>query len=192
VGLNAAKMAVGLGAEVTVLDSDTHRLRELDDIFGGRVRTVYSNQETLERCVLASDLVVGAVLIPGASAPKLVSEDLVKQIEDGSVLVDVSIDQGGCFETSRPTTHADPTYTVHGVVHYCVANMPGGVARTSALALNNATLPFVIQLADKGLGALTEDDHLLHGLNVHRGKITYSAVAQAQGLEYFPAEDVLA
>jgi alanine dehydrogenase len=191
VGINAAMMAVGLGAEVTVLDRSTHRLRELDDLFRGRVVTVFSNEETLERSVLASDLVVGAVLIPGASAPRLVSEEMVRCMEHGSVLVDVSIDQGGCFETSRPTTHDNPTYTVHDVVHYCVTNMPGAVARTSALALNNATLPFAMALAEGGTGAMLEDPHLLAGLNVHRGKVTYAAVAEAQGLEFEEAAGAL-
>lgn len=191
-GLGAARMAAGLGAEVTVIDLSADRLRELDDIFKGRVKTVFSNTEALERFVTVSDIVVGAVLIPGASAPKLVTEDTVRKMEPGSVLVDISIDQGGCFETSRPTTHDKPLYTLHGVVHYCVTNMPGAVARTSTQALNAATLPYVLSLADQGIAALTQDRHFLDGLNIHRGKVTNKAVAEAQELPYHPAAEAVA
>lgn len=179
VGTQAAKMAVGLGAEVTILDRSVPRLRELDDLFGGRVITRYSTGDALEECVIAADAVIGAVLIPGASAPKLVTKSMIKKMKKGAVLVDVAIDQGGCFETSKATTHADPTYIIDGVVHYCVANMPGSVPLTSSHALNNATLPFGLRLANKGLDALRDDEHLLNGLNVHRGMITNQAVAVA-------------
>lgn len=191
VGIHAAKMAAGLGADVTILDRNLRRLAELDDIFGGRVKTRYSTFEALDEETNLADVVVGAVLIPGASAPKLVTRDMLKSMKDGAVLVDVSIDQGGCFETSKPTTHADPTYTVEGVVHYCVANMPGAVPLTSSHALNNATLAYGLLLADKGLGALKENNHLRDGLNVHRGKVTYAAVAEALGYDYVPALDAL-
>lgn len=183
VGLHAARMAVGLGAEVTILDRSLPRLRQLDDLFAGRVRTRYSTFEALEEEVLAADAVIGAVLIPGASAPKLVSRDMLKKMKNGAVLVDVSIDQGGCFEMSRPTTHAEPTFEVEGVTHYCVANMPGAVPLTSSHALNNATLPFGLALADKGLQALHDDPHLMAGLNVHQGKIMYQAVSEALGVD---------
>ncbi|MBI1364796.1 MAG: alanine dehydrogenase [Alphaproteobacteria bacterium] len=191
VGTHAARMAAGLGADVTILDRNARRLAEIDDIFGGRVKTRYSTFEALDEETDAADVVVGAVLIPGASAPKLVTREMLKGMKDGAVLVDVSIDQGGCFETSRPTTHADPTYVVEGVVHYCVANMPGAVPLTSSHALNNATLAFGLALADKGLEALRENKHLRHGLNVHRGKVTHKAVADALGLAYVPAEEAL-
>ncbi len=182
VGTNAAKMAIGLGADVTILDRSLPRLRELDDIFGNQVKTVYSTVDAIEHYSSKADLVVGAVLIPGAAAPKLLDTKHISQMKQGSVLVDVAIDQGGCFETSRATTHQDPVYIVDGVVHYCVANMPGGVARTSTMALNNATLPFGLALADKGpKRAMLENPHLLNGLNVHQGKITYSAVMDALG-----------
>jgi alanine dehydrogenase len=176
---------------VTVLDRSQRRLAQLDDIFGGRVKTRYSTFEALDEETDAADVVIGAVLIPGASAPKLVTRSMLKGMKDGSVLVDVSIDQGGCFETSKPTTHADPTYVVDGVVHYCVANMPGAVPVTSSHALNNATLSFGLQLADKGVEALKENKHLRNGLNVHRGKVTHPAVAEALGYEYVPAADAL-
>lgn len=189
VGYNAALMALGLGAEVTVLDRSVDRLRHLDELFHGRVRTVYSTAETVETYVAGADLVIGAVLIPGAAAPRLVPRKMLKKMRPGSVLVDVSIDQGGCFETSRPTTHTDPTYVVDGIVHYCVANMPGAVARTSAFALNNATLPFVLALAGKGWRqALLDDPHLRHGLNVQAGAITCPPVAEALG---YPSVDAL-
>lgn len=192
VGTNAARMAVGLGARVVVLDKSLARLAQIDELFGGRVQTAYANLNTVEHHVLDADVVVGAVLVPGAAAPRLVSRAQVAGMRKGSVVVDVAIDQGGCFETSRPTTHAQPTYVDEGVVHYCVTNMPGAVARTSAFALNNATLPFVLALADKGwAGALTEDPHLRAGLNVHRGQVTHAAVARDRGFQYVDAEVVL-
>lgn len=192
VGTSAARMAVGLGAQVTVLDRFLPRLRELDDLFQGRLFTRFATLEAIEEEVLAADLTVGAVLVPGAAAPKLIPRALLAAMRPGSVLVDVSIDQGGCFETSRPTTHADPTYIVDGVVHYCVANMPGAVARTSTFALTNATLPYVLQLADQGVvAALRDDPHLRAGLNVHRGQITHPAVAEALGYDYRSAAEVL-
>jgi alanine dehydrogenase len=183
VGTHAARMAVGLGADVTVLDRSLARLRQLDELFEGRVRTLASTMDSVETEVLAADVVIGAVLIAGARAPKLVTREMLGHMKRGSVLVDVSIDQGGCFETSRPTTHADPTFEVDGVVHYCVANMPGAVPTTSAQALNNATLPFVIALADKGLAALDCDPHLAAGLNVRGGRITHPTVAASLGFD---------
>ena len=183
VGTHAIKMAVGLGAEVTVLDRSLPRLREIDDIFAGRVKTRYSTVEALEEEAFGADAVIGAVLIPGAAAPKLISREMLSGMKPGAVLVDVAIDQGGCFETSRATTHAEPTYVVDGIVHYCVANMPGAVPLTSSYALNNATLPFGLQLANKGLEALSMDRHLLNGLNVHRGRVTNQAVAEALEME---------
>ncbi|MBY0422972.1 MAG: alanine dehydrogenase [Parvularculaceae bacterium] len=191
VGTHSAKMAAGLGADVVILDRSLRRLAELDDIFGGRVKTRYSTFDALDEETDAADVVIGAVLIPGASAPKLVTRDMLKGMKKGAVLVDVSIDQGGCFETSRPTTHAEPTYVVEGVVHYCVANMPGAVPLTSSHALNNATLAFGLQLADKGLEALRTNKHLRNGLNVHRGKVTHEAVAAALGAPYAPALEAL-
>ncbi|RMF74414.1 MAG: alanine dehydrogenase, partial [Alphaproteobacteria bacterium] len=189
VGTNAARMAMGLEARVFVLDKSLRRLQELDFQFGAKLTTVFSTTSAIEEHVLSADLVIGAVLVPGAAAPKLVTREMVRQMKRGSVLVDVAIDQGGCFETSRPTTHADPTFVEEGVVHYCVANMPGAVARTSTLALNNATLPFVIALADKGYRrALAEDPHLKAGLNIHRGHVTHPAVAEALGLPYTPVD----
>ncbi|MCJ7556714.1 MAG: alanine dehydrogenase [Gammaproteobacteria bacterium] len=186
-GTAAAEMAVGLRAEVVVIDRSLKRLRELSDLFGNQLKTVYSTVDAIDRYVTDADLVVGSVLLPGAAAPKLVSRDMVKRMRNGSAMVDISIDQGGCFETSRPTSHADPIYLEEGVVHYCVTNMPGAVARTSAYALNNATLPFVHALAGKGWErAVQEDEHLLHGLNIHAGKVTYKAVADNLGLEYVP------
>ncbi|HWX59468.1 alanine dehydrogenase [Bradyrhizobium sp.] len=193
VGTNAARMAMGLEAHVTVLDVSLPRLYELDLQFGAMLNTIYSTIDTIEENVLAADLVVGAVLLPGAAAPKLITEAMVKAMKKGSVLVDVAIDQGGCSETSHPTTHADPTYKLHDVVHYCVANMPGAVARTSTFALNNATLPFTLALADKGWRkALSEDAHLRAGLNVCEGKLTCEPVAVAHGLSFVPAEKLLA
>jgi len=183
VGLNAARMAVGLGAQVTILDRSLPRLRDLDMMFGGRVETRYSTVEALEEAVFAADVVVGAVLIPGAAAPKLVTREMLGAMKPGAVLCDVAIDQGGCFETSKPTTHAEPTYEVDRIIHYCVANMPGAVPVTSAAALNNATLRHGLALADHGLEALAEDPHLRNGLNVHRGHITNKAVAEALGYE---------
>ena len=183
VGTNAAKMAVGLGARVTILDRSVPRLRQLDDIFGSAVTTRYSSQAIIEEVCRDADMVIGAVLIPGASAPKLISRSFLSEMKPGSVLVDVAIDQGGCFETSRPTTHDDPTYVVDGVVHYCVANMPGSVPLTSSEALNNATLPHVLALAEHGLTALERDPHLANGLNVRGGEVTYSAVLDAMQAE---------
>ncbi len=193
VGVNAARMAMGMGADVTILDRSLPRLKELDALYGPQLKTLYSSAESVEQEVVAADLVVGAVLIPGAAAPKLVTRDMLKKMKDGAVLVDVAIDQGGCFETSRATTHQEPTYIEEGVVHYCVANMPGGVARTSTFALTNATLPFALALANKGYKqALRDDAHLLNGLNVHRGTINYEAVAQDLGYDYVPAADAIA
>jgi alanine dehydrogenase len=191
VGTHAARMAVGLGAEVTVLDRSLPRLRELDELFAGRVRTRFSSIETIEEEVFAADVVIGAVLVPGASAPKLVTKDMLKHMRRGAVVVDVAIDQGGCFETSHATTHANPTYVVDGVIHYCVANMPGSVPLTSSQALNNATLPFGLALAGKGLRALLDDNHLRNGLNVHRGEITHPAVAKSLGLPLKDAVEVV-
>ena len=185
VGTNALQMAIGMGARVTVLDKNVDRLRQIDLVFGNRVKTLFSNAQALEEKVLESDLVIGGVLVPGAAAPKLVTRPMVRCMKKGAVLVDVAIDQGGCFETSHPTTHAAPTFAVDGVVHYCVANMPGAVARTSTFALNNATLPFVIALANQGWRrALAGDVHLRHGLNVCQGAVTHPAVAQAVGLPW--------
>ncbi len=192
VGTNAIRMAMGMEAHVTVLDRSLDRLKELDFQFGCRLNTIYSTVDAMETYVMDSDLVIGAVLVPGAAAPKLVTRQMIGNMRPGSVLVDVAIDQGGCFETSRPTTHADPTYVVDDVVHYCVANMPGAVPHTSTFALNNATLPFTLALADKGYKqALLDDPHLLEGLNVHRGKITYEAVARDLGYDYLPAIDAI-
>jgi len=191
-GTNAARMAMGLEAHVIVIDKSLRRLYELDLQFGAKLHTVFATMDAIEQHVLTADLVIGAVLVPGAAAPRLVSRDMVRRMRRGSVIVDISIDQGGCFETSRPTTHAAPTYVEEGVVHYCVTNMPGAVARTSTFALNNATLPFTLALADKGYRrALGENRHLLAGLNVHRGKVTYQAVARDLGLPYQPAADAI-
>ena len=192
VGTHAARMAVGLGAEVTILDRSIPRLRELDELFEGRVRTRFSTMDVLESEVFAADVIIGAVLVPGASAPKLVSRDMLRAMRKGAVIVDVAIDQGGCFETSRPTTHADPTYEVDGVIHYCVANMPGAVPLTSSQALTNATLPFGLALANKGFAAVLEDPHLRAGLNVHRGRLTSRPVAESLGLPCSPIEQVAA
>ena len=193
VGTNAARMAMGMEAHVTVLDKSLSRLRELDFQFGSKLNTIYATSEALERYVMDADLVVGAVLVPGASAPKLVTRAMLNAMRPGSVVVDVAIDQGGCFETSKPTTHLEPTYMAEGVVHYCVANMPGAVPKTSTFALNNATLPFVLSLVTKGVkGALLSDGHLLNGLNVHQGMITYEAVARDLGYDYIAATDALA
>lgn len=191
-GLNAADMAVGLGAEVTILDRSLTRLAYIDECFGGRVHTIYSTKSEVDKYVEDADLVVGAVLVAGAAAPKLVSAQNVKNMRDGSVLVDISIDQGGCFETSRPTTHAEPTYVVDGVVHYCVTNMPGAVPRTSTLALTNATLPYVKALANLGWReALRRDEHFAHGLNVHAGHVNFEAVAKELGYTYLSAADAI-
>jgi len=192
VGTHALQMAVGLGARVTVLDKSVDRLRHLDLVFGNRISTVHSTAHSVEDAVRGADLVVGGVLIPGAAAPKLVTRDMVARMKPGAVVVDVAIDQGGCFETSRPTTHADPTFVVDGVVHYCVANMPGAVARTSTFALNNATIGHALALADKGWKqALRDDAHLRNGLNVAEGQVTFEAVARDLGYAYVRADSLL-
>ena len=193
VGSHALAMAVGLGANVTVLDKNVDALRRLDAQYGNRITTLYSTRAAVREQVLAADLVIGGVLIPGAAAPKLITADMVRQMQAGAVLVDVAIDQGGCAETSHATTHAEPTYVVDDVVHYCVANMPGNVARTSTLALNNATLPHALALAGKGWQqALRDDEHLRNGLNIAQGQLTHAAVAQALGLAWTPATRILA
>lgn len=192
VGFNAAQMAVGLGAEVTILERDADVLERLDNQFKGRAKTRFSNGSELAQSVAEADLVIGAVLVPGAAAPKLVTRPMLPTMRPGSVLVDVAIDQGGCFETSHPTTHQDPTYLVDGIVHYCVANMPGAVARTSTYALNSVTLPYAIQIAERGWkGALRSNMHLANGLNVHAGKVTYAAVANELGYTFTPLDGVL-
>ena len=192
VGTNALQMAVGLGARVTVLDKNVDRLRHLDLVFGNCIHTVFSTAHSVEAAVLDADLVVGGVLIPGAAAPKLVTRDMIARMKQGAVVVDVAIDQGGCFETSRPTTHADPIFVVDGVVHYCVANMPGAVARTSTFALNNATIGHALALADKGWKqALRDNAHLRNGLNVAEGKVTFEAVARDLGYAYVSADSLL-
>ena len=192
-GTNAARMAMGMEAYVTVIDRSLPRLYELDMQFGAQLHTLFSTVENIEREVVAADLVIGAVLVAGGAAPKLVSRDLVRAMKPGSVIVDISIDQGGCIETSRPTTHAAPTFVDEGVVHYCVTNMPGAVARTSAVALNNATLPFVLAIAERGWRrALSDDPHLRNGLNVSRGRLTHAAVARDLGLPLTAAERALA
>jgi len=191
-GTNAAEMAIGLAAQVTILDRSVPKLREIDDIYGGRVRTVYSTKHAIDELTRDADLVIGAVLIAGAAAPKLVTAENVKRMHRGAVMVDISIDQGGCFETSRPTTHADPTYIVDDVVHYCVTNMPGAVPRTSTIALTNVTLPFVKDLANLGwCEALLRDSHLANGLNVHAGHVNHEAVAHDLGYDYLSADDAL-
>ncbi|MDO8701385.1 MAG: alanine dehydrogenase [Undibacterium sp.] len=192
VGTNAMQMAVGTGARVTVLDKSVDRLRQLDLVYGNRIAIVYSNVQSIEEAVLSADLVIGGVLVPGAAAPKLVTRDLISRMKKGAVVVDVAIDQGGCFETSHATTHAEPTFVVDGVIHYCVANMPGAVARTSTFALNNATIGHAVALAGKGWQrAMREDVHLKNGLNVCQGKVTYEAVAHALGYEYVRADTLL-
>lgn len=191
VGTHAARMAVGLGADVMILDRSQRRLAELDELFNGRAKTRYSTFEALDEETDGADVVVGAVLIPGASAPKLVTREMLKGMKEGSVLVDVAIDQGGCFETSKATTHENPTYVVDGVIHYCVANMPGAVPLTSSHALNNATLEYGLMLANKGLDALRENPHLKAGLNVHHGLVTYRAVAEALGTDFTSPDDAL-
>ncbi|HEX2566382.1 MAG TPA: alanine dehydrogenase [Burkholderiales bacterium] len=191
-GSSAARMAVGSGARVYVLDRSLEVLRNLEREFGARVVTVYSSRDAVEQHVLSADLVIGAVLVPGAAAPKLVSREMVKAMKTGAVVVDIAIDQGGCFATSRPTTHAEPTYVVDDVVHYCVTNMPGAVPRTSTYALNNATLPFVLALADKGWKrALRDDPHLRNGLNVAGGKVTHPEVAAALSASFVPPEELI-
>ena len=192
VGINAARMAVGKEARVTILDKSLYRLQELDLHFGCRVSTIFATQAAIEQQIATADLVIAAVLVPGSTAPKLVSREMLSKMRAGSVLVDVAIDQGGCFETSRPTTHEHPTYLVDDIVHYCVANMPGIVPRTSTFALNNATLPFITLIADKGVkSALNEHPHLLNGLNVCEGKITHPAVAKSLGLQYILPQEAL-
>jgi alanine dehydrogenase len=187
VGLNAARMACGLGAQVTILDRSLQRLKYIDELYNGRMKTVFSTADAIERYLRSADLVVGAVLIPGAAAPKLVTRELLSIMKPGAVLVDVAIDQGGCFETSHPTTHEDPIYEVDGIVHYCVANMPGAVARTSTLALTNTTLPYASLLANAGvINALRENRHLLNGLNIHEGQVTSQAVSEALGYTFLP------
>ncbi len=191
-GFNAMKMAVGMGAEVTVIDRNVNRLRYLDDIYQGRIRTVYSTAYAVEQYCTEADLIVGTVLIPGANAPKLVSKDIMQKMKAGAVIVDVAIDQGGCTDASKATTHENPTFVANDIVLYCVANMPGGVPLTSTYALNNATLPFVLAIANKGIKqALLDDKHLLNGLNVSQGKITYKAVADAQDIDFISAIDAV-
>lgn len=191
VGLAAARMAMGMGAHVTILDRSLPRLKMLDECYGDRLQTLYSTQESIAEQVAQSDLVIGAVLIPGAAAPKLVTKEMIKRMQPGSVVVDVAIDQGGCFATSKPTSHQQPTYVVDGVVHYCVTNMPGAVAWTSTLALTNATLPYILKLAERGLNALLDDPYLRAGLNVHAGEVTCEAVAKAQNRTYVNASKAL-
>lgn len=192
VGAQAARMAVGMGADVTILDRSLPRLRQLDAEFAGRLRCIYSTAESIEQYALEADLVIGAVLIPGAAAPKLLTRAIISKMKKGAVVVDVAIDQGGCFETSKATTHEAPTYIVDGVVHYCVANMPGGVARTSTMALTNATLPFALALANKGIKqALLDDAHLLNGLNVYKSAVTYKAVADVLSYDYGNPKELL-
>jgi alanine dehydrogenase len=192
VGTNSVRMAIGMGAQVVVIDKSLERLYHLDLQFGSKIITIYSTLDAIERHILKADLVVGAVLVAGAYSPKLVTRAMIQQMRPGSVIVDVSIDQGGCFESSRPTTHQNPTYVEEGVVHYCVSNMPGAVPRTSTFALNNATLPFILKLAELGyIEAMRQDTHLLNGLNVCNGHLTYKAVAAALQQEYIPAESLL-
>ncbi|MBP0618562.1 alanine dehydrogenase [Cupriavidus consociatus] len=192
VGTNALQIAVGMGARVTVLDKNVDRLRHLSLVYGNRVTGLYSTTDSIERALLSADVVIGAVLVPGGEAPKLVTRAMVARMKAGSVMVDVAIDQGGCFETSRPTSHTAPTYVVDGVLHYCVTNMPAAVARTSTFALNNATIGYALAIADKGwLRALAEDAYLRAGLNICRGHVTYAAVASAHGYMHVPAEEVL-
>ena len=193
VGINAARMAMGMGAQVTLADRSVKRLQEIDTLYGDRLQTVYSSRANIESLLPRTDAVIGAVLVPGAAAPKLITREMLELMQPGSVLVDVAIDQGGCFETSMPTTHQDPTFQINGIVHYCVANMPGAVARTSTLALTNVTQPFISALANQGVRqALINDPHLLAGLNVHNGLVTLQPVANAQGYEYVDPRQALA
>jgi alanine dehydrogenase len=192
VGTNAAKIAVGMGAHVTIVDNNLDRLRELDDIFLSRITTLASSRYAIHEAISHADLIVGAVLIPGAAAPHLVTREMLKEVPNGAVVVDVSVDQGGCIETTRPTTHSNPTYYVEGVLHYCVANMPGAVPRTSTFALTNATLPYVLKLARDGFPkAIHTDEGLKAGVNTYAGKLTYEAVAEAQNLDYTPLDQIL-
>jgi alanine dehydrogenase len=191
-GFNAASVALGMGADVIILDKSMNKIRELDSIFQGRVRTLYASTENVENSIRDADGLVGAVLVPGDAAPKVVSRKLISQMHNGSVAVDVAIDQGGCFETSKPTSHSNPVYVEEGVIHYCVTNMPGNLARTSSLALENSTLPFTMEIANKGfVKALKENPHLLNGLNVARGKVTYKAVADNLGYQFHSPESCL-
>jgi alanine dehydrogenase len=191
-GMNAAWIAQGMEAEVVILDKNINKLRDVDRIHQGKILTLASNRLSVEETVLSADLVIGAVLVPGALAPKIITEDIIKEMKPGSVVVDISIDQGGCFETSKMTTHSDPTYVVHDVVHYCVGNMPGAVPHTSTYALTNATLPYVVLLADQGLEtAVREDAALAKGVNVYKGRVVYEPVAEAHGLESTPLDDLL-
>lgn len=188
VGINAARMAMGLGSDVTIIDKSLVRLREIDEQFGPQLKTVYSTTEIIEKAVIKADLVIGAVLVPGATAPKLLTREMLKKMKLGSVIVDVAIDQGGCFESSHATIHDEPTYIEEGVVHYCVANMPGGVPQTSTYALTNATLPYIVELANKGVKqALLENEYLRQGLNVYQGKVTHQAVANAHDYDFIDA-----
>lgn len=192
VGTNAAKIAVGMGAHVTIIDNNLDRLRELDDIFLSKISTLASSAYMIHDAVSQADLIIGAVLVPGAAAPRLVTRNMLKDVMNGSVIVDVAVDQGGCIETTHATTHSEPTYYVEGVLHYCVANMPGAVPRTSTFALTNATLPYALKLANKGfVDAITSDEGLKAGVNTYAGKITYKAVAESQGLEYTSIDDIL-
>ena len=192
VGTNAAKIAVGMGAHVTIIDNNLDRLRELDDIFLSKISTLASSAYMIHDAVSQADLIIGAVLVPGAAAPRLVTRNMLKDVMDGSVIVDVAVDQGGCIETTHATTHSEPTFYVEGVLHYCVANMPGAVPRTSTFALTNATLPYALKLANKGfVDAITSDAGLKAGVNTYAGKLTYKAVAEAQGLEYTSIDDIL-
>ncbi len=192
VGTNAAKIAVGMGAQVTIVDKNLDRLRELDDIFLSKISTLASSAYAIHGAISEADLIIGGVLVPGAAAPKLVTREMLKDVSKGSVIVDVAVDQGGCIETTRPTTHSDPTYYVEDVLHYCVANMPGAVPRTSTFALTNATLPYALRLANRGfLDAITTDPGLKEGVNTYAGKMTYKAVADDQGLEYSPLDEML-
>ncbi len=192
VGSNAIRIAIGMEARVTVIDKSIKQLARLDDKYGAALNTIFATADAVDIYAQKADLVIGAVLVPGASAPRLINREMLSKMRRGAVLVDVAIDQGGCFETSKPTTHADPTYTVDGIVHYCVANMPGAAPRTSAFALNNATLPYIITLANKGLHkALLNDAHFMNGLNVYQGKVVYSAVAEALGYTYYDPKTLL-
>ncbi|MBV9927704.1 MAG: alanine dehydrogenase [Acidobacteria bacterium] len=192
VGTNAAKIAVGMGAQVTIVDKNLDRLRELDDIFLSKISTLASSAYAIHGAIAEADLIIGGVLVPGAAAPKLVTREMLKDVSKGSVIVDVAVDQGGCIETTRPTTHSNPTYYVEDVLHYCVANMPGAVPRTSTFALTNATLPYALKLANRGfLDAISSDPGLKEGVNTYAGKLTYEAVADDQGLEYTPLDEIL-
>jgi len=191
-GTNSAKVAIGMGAEVVILDKSLSRIRYLCDIFGNSATVLYASADNIEQNVIDADLVIGAVLIPGASAPKLVSHEMVKKMQKGAVMVDISIDQGGCFETSKPTSHSNPTYEIDGIIHYCVTNMPGAVARTSTQALENSTLPFTLAIANKGLHkALRDDKNLMAGLNIYDGMVTYRAVAESLGHKFFDPNELI-